>query len=78
MAYYVVIASHAMLSAAAHIAGHYVHIYLIKTAPAIQLDPLELWKLSAGVQASGIILLQRLLNFPNRRAALQASSSSSS
>ena len=78
MAFYIVTASHAMLSAATHIAGHHVHIYLIKTAPAIQLDPLELWKLIAGVQASGIILLQRLLNFQNRRAALQASSSPSS
>ena len=70
IAFHVVIASYTMLSAAIHIAGHCVHIYLIKTAPTIQLDPLELWKLSAEEKASGMTLLQQLLNFQNRCAAL--------
>ncbi|OLP88326.1 Protein DD3-3 [Symbiodinium microadriaticum] len=70
IAFHVVIASYTMLSAAIHIAGHCVHIYLIKTAPTIQLDPLELWNLSAEEKASGMTLLQQLLNFQNRCAAL--------
>ena len=68
--FHIVIASFTMLSAAIHIAGHCFHMWLIKTSPVMQLDPLHLWKLTAEEQASGMTLLQQLLNIQIRCAAL--------
>lgn len=52
--FHIVIAKFTMLSAAIHIAGHCVHAYIVRSAPVIQLDPLELWKLTPEEKTSGM------------------------
>ncbi|CAJ1336574.1 unnamed protein product [Effrenium voratum] len=68
--FHIVIASFTMLGAFVHIAGHCVHMYLIRTAPLIQLDPLQLWDLTPQEKMSGMTLWQQVLNIQIRCAGL--------
>ncbi|CAJ1433321.1 unnamed protein product [Effrenium voratum] len=68
--FHIVIASFTMMGAFIHICGHVVHMYLIRTAPLIQLDPLQLWDLTPQEQVSGMSLWRQVLNLQIRCAGL--------
>ncbi|CAK9044513.1 Protein DD3-3 [Durusdinium trenchii] len=68
--FHIVIASFTMISSAIHIAGHCVHMYLIRSSPTIQSDPFQLWNLSSEEKMSGMTLWQQVLNVQIRCAGL--------
>lgn len=68
--FHIVIASFTMISAAIHIAGHCVHMWLIRESATIQLDPFQLWDLSPEEKMSGMTLWQQALNLQIRCAGV--------
>eukprot|EP00931_Biecheleriopsis_adriatica_P038083 TRINITY_DN2183_c0_g1_i1.p1 TRINITY_DN2183_c0_g1~~TRINITY_DN2183_c0_g1_i1.p1 ORF type:complete len:1371 (+),score=250.20 TRINITY_DN2183_c0_g1_i1:134-4114(+) len=70
IAFHVTVAAFIVLGAVAHIAGHAVHMYTIRAAPVLQIDPLDLWALSAEEKLGGATFIQQLLNFKSRYAPL--------
>mmetsp|Transcript_25366 Transcript_25366/g.45962 ORF Transcript_25366/g.45962 Transcript_25366/m.45962 type:complete len:1344 (-) Transcript_25366:286-4317(-) len=66
--FHITVAGFIVLGALVHIAGHIWHMYVIKKAPFIQEDPLELWKLTFDEQRAGLSYMGQLFSFKGHYA----------
>jgi len=62
IAFHITVASFIVVGAVVHIAGHVVHMYAIHTAPFLQTDPLELWKLSFDEERAGMNVFHQFIS----------------
>eukprot|EP00933_Yihiella_yeosuensis_P077399 TRINITY_DN8783_c0_g2_i1.p1 TRINITY_DN8783_c0_g2~~TRINITY_DN8783_c0_g2_i1.p1 ORF type:complete len:1378 (-),score=299.79 TRINITY_DN8783_c0_g2_i1:373-4506(-) len=70
ISFHITVACHIVVGMVIHIAGHVWHMSVIHSSPFLQLDPLNLWKLTADEQSSGKPILEMIFDFKNRCAGL--------
>mmetsp|Transcript_18783 Transcript_18783/g.33372 ORF Transcript_18783/g.33372 Transcript_18783/m.33372 type:complete len:1366 (+) Transcript_18783:92-4189(+) len=68
ISFHITVACFIILGMLVHIAGHIVHMYAISAAPALQHDPLDLWKLTSDEQLSGRRPLEQIFDLHSRLA----------